>query len=72
MGPKLGYTSKDNGWARFDHVRIPRTDMFMGVSAVNKEGEFEILGDLRVLYSIMMNIRLLIVKESSFFLFQVL
>ena len=66
LGPKFGYTSKDNGWARFDHVRIPRTDMFMGIAAVDKEGGFEILGDLRVLYSIMMNIRLMIVKDTSY------
>ena len=24
MGPKLGYRGKDNGWATFDQVRIPR------------------------------------------------
>ena len=72
MGPKFGYTSKDNGWARFDHVRIPRTDMLMGITSVDKEGSFEILGDLRVLYSIMMNIRLLIVKDANYLLFQVL
>ena len=27
MGPKFGYTGKDNGWLQFDHVRIPRTQM---------------------------------------------
>ena len=72
LGPKFGYTSKDNGWARFDHVRIPRTDMLMGIASVDKEGRFELHGDLRVIYSIMMNIRLLIVKESSLTLFSVL
>ena len=27
MGPKMGYHSKNNGWATFDHVRIPRDQM---------------------------------------------
>jgi acyl-CoA oxidase len=27
MGPKLGYHGKDNGWATFDQVRIPRDQM---------------------------------------------
>jgi hypothetical protein len=44
----------------------------MGITSVDKEGSFEILGDLRVLYSIMMNIRLLIVKDANYLLFQVL
>jgi len=26
LGPKYGYSSKDNGWATFDNVRIPRTN----------------------------------------------
>ncbi len=30
LGPKIGYVSKDNGWAAFDNVRIPRTNMLMG------------------------------------------
>lgn len=29
MGPKFGYHTKDNGWAIFDSVRIPRTNMLM-------------------------------------------
>ena len=61
LGPKIGYHSKDNGWAYFDQVRIPRTDMLMGFCSVNKEGDFSIDGDLRVLYTSMMIIRNLII-----------
>jgi len=39
--------------------------MLMGFCTVNKEGEFSIEGDLRVLYTAMMHIRMLIVKESG-------
>ena len=65
LGQKYGYTSKDNGWATFDHVRIPRTYMLMGLCEVNKEGEFSLIGDPRVLYSVMMYIRMLICKECG-------
>jgi len=65
LGPKIGYVSKDNGWAAFDHVRIPRTNMLMGLCEVNKEGEFSIIGDPRILYSVMSGIRMLIVQSMG-------
>ena len=65
LGPKIGYNSKDNGWAMFDKVRIPRTDMLMGLCEVSKEGEMSLKGDLRVLYSVMMGIRMFIVQNMG-------
>lgn len=32
IGPKYGFRGKDNGYCAFDHVRIPRTHMLMGVA----------------------------------------
>jgi acyl-CoA oxidase len=61
IGAKIGYSYKDNGWAAFDQVRIPRRNMLMGVAAISKTGEFEVLKDLRVLYSTMVLIRTTIV-----------
>jgi len=66
MGPKFGYQSKDNGWLRFDHCRIPRKQMLSGFSKINKDGEFEMLGDLRALYAVMMMVRLHIVKNAGY------
>ena len=57
MGPKIGYHCKDNGWATFNQVRIPRTNMLMEFCTVSKEGEFSLQGDLRVLYTTMMTMR---------------
>lgn len=65
LGPKIGYQSKNNGWASFDKVRIPRTDMMMGLCDVSKEGEFSLKGDPRVLYSVMMAIRTQIAGYSG-------
>jgi acyl-CoA oxidase len=67
MGPKFGYHSKDNGWATFDHVRIPRRNMLMGIAALSKEGDFSINGDPKVLYTTMMLIRTSIVIDCPVF-----
>jgi alkylation response protein AidB-like acyl-CoA dehydrogenase len=34
IGPKLGTDSNDNGFLRFDHVRVPRDHMLMGFAKV--------------------------------------
>lgn len=64
LGPKFGYESKDNGWATFDHVRIPRTNMLMRIASLSKEGDFSLQSDPKVLYSTMMLIRSQIVTDS--------
>jgi len=68
MGPKFGYSSKDNGWAIFDNVRIPRVNMLMGLASVDKFGKFKILRDMRVLYSTMLYIRTVICASVGNFL----
>ena len=40
IGPKFGYANIDNGFLRFDHVRIPRDHMFMKYSRVSKMYQF--------------------------------
>lgn len=57
IGPKIGYHSKNNGWCTFDNVRIPRDQMMMKYTKVERDGTFSINGDIRGLYSIMMDIR---------------
>jgi acyl-CoA oxidase len=63
---KFGHFAKDNGWARFDQVRIPRTNMLMGITSVSKEGEFSMNGDPKVLYTTMMLIRTGIIVDIPF------
>ena len=65
MGAKFGYHSKDNGWARFTHMRIPRRNMLMGIANLSREGEFGINGDPKVLYTTMMLIRLSIITDTG-------
>lgn len=65
MGPKMGYHSKNNGWCTFDKVRIPRENMPMKYVSVDREGNFGIEGDMRVLYSVMMDIRTQLLLHSG-------
>jgi acyl-CoA oxidase len=70
MGPKMGYNSKNNGFVRFTQVRIPRDQMLMKFVSVDKEGTFSIEGDLRSLYSVMMDIRVQLIQHSGSHLYK--
>jgi acyl-CoA oxidase len=41
IGPKIGYNNMDNGYAKFDSVRIPRRNMAMRFATVDEEGRYE-------------------------------
>jgi len=58
IGPKFGFQSKDNGYAIFTHVRIPRTHILKRYLDVSPTGKVKRLGNPLVLYSIMMYTRL--------------
>src|SRR5690242_11021087 len=40
IGPKMGWGLVDNGYARFNHVRIPRTNLLSKYQHVTSEGEY--------------------------------
>ncbi|KAH9851253.1 acyl-CoA oxidase [Lenzites betulinus] len=42
IGPKAlgGYGGVDNGYARFDHVRVPRAHMLSGFASVTPDGQY--------------------------------
>ncbi|CAJ0923082.1 unnamed protein product, partial [Mesorhabditis belari] len=40
IGPKFGLNTNDNGFLRFDHVRIPRRNMLMRHSKVSADGVY--------------------------------
>jgi len=65
LGSKFGYNTMDNCWIIFNQVRIPRTNMLSRLASIDKEGNFEIKGDLRALYQIMVAIRQQIVTTAG-------
>lgn len=68
IGGKFGYNSKQNGYMVMDQVRIPRTDMLNRFTNLDKDGEFEVIGDLRIIYAVMMLIRLQIASGVPVYL----
>ena len=68
IGTKIGYSSKPNGYLILNNVRIPRSQLLQKFVNVDRDGNFSIEGDLRVLYSIMMFIRVNLVQASCWYL----
>lgn len=64
IGPKFGYSSKDNGYMIMKSVRVPRFNMLKRFAEVEKDGNFIIKGDLKTLYSVMLFIRVTIAIGS--------
>ena len=57
IGHKLGYNTKDNGYLRFTHVRIPRGNLLGKYTEVTREGEFKRKGNEKIGYAVMMEVR---------------
>ena len=54
IGPKQGFNTKDNGYARFDNLVIPRRNMLMKYHVVSKEGKYSLQGNERISYATML------------------
>jgi acyl-CoA oxidase len=61
LGSKLGYNSKDNGFLLFKQYRIPRTYLLMKYCQVSKEGQISLSGDPRLMFAVMLCMRMWIV-----------
>jgi acyl-CoA oxidase len=68
LGPKLGYHGKDNGWATFDNVRIPRNQLLQKFISIDRDGTFSVEGDLREMYGVMMLLRTNILYKTKYFI----
>lgn len=68
IGRKFGYHSKENGFMTLNNVRIPRNDMLNRFTNLDKEGNFNVIGDLRIIYCVMMLIRMQIVSNGPSYL----
>ncbi|KAG2344190.1 peroxisomal oxidase [Suillus weaverae] len=69
IGPKAagGMASQDQGFARFDHVRIPRTNMFSKFAEVTTEGSYIQPPHAKLSYGGMMYIRATSVNFLHFY-----
>lgn len=68
IGNKMGYNAVDNGFLRFDHVRVPRRAMLMGHSRVETDGTYVPPPVAKVSYGTMVFIRSDIVMNAALFM----
>lgn len=68
IGNKMGYNAIDNGFLRFDHVRIPRRAMLMGHSKVERDGTYTPPPVAKVSYGTMVFIRSDIVMNAALYM----
>ncbi|EFA74635.1 acyl-CoA oxidase [Heterostelium album PN500] len=64
IGPKLGYSTVDNGFMRLDHVKIPRKNLFARYAQVTKEGRYVPPPHPRLVYAGMVGVRVYLVGDS--------
>lgn len=68
IGNKMGYNAVDNGFVRFDHVRVPRRNMLMKHSKVDPDGTFHPPPVAKAAYGTMVFVRADIVSNAALFL----
>eukprot|EP00455_Lapot_gusevi_P026012 TRINITY_DN2745_c0_g1_i5.p1 TRINITY_DN2745_c0_g1~~TRINITY_DN2745_c0_g1_i5.p1 ORF type:complete len:699 (+),score=206.55 TRINITY_DN2745_c0_g1_i5:61-2157(+) len=65
IGPKYGFDSIDNGFCRFDNVRIPRDYMLMRFAEVSRDGTYTLKGNQKLMYASMVFLRVWIVESAA-------
>ena len=70
LGMKMSYNGTCNGFATFDRVRIPRTDMLMGSTAISKAGVVTQSPLAKAAYATMVYCRIIITRGVAFQLAQ--
>ena len=68
IGPKHAYNTKDNGYAIFTHLRVPRSALLNRYTKVSKDGEVSFQGDPRVGYFTLLFNRFVIIDEAREYL----
>ncbi|XP_042211127.1 peroxisomal acyl-coenzyme A oxidase 1-like isoform X2 [Homarus americanus] len=64
IGPRLGLNTNDNGFLRFDHCRIPRTNLLMKHSKVLEDGTYVKPANDKLAYGTMVFVRVAICFDS--------
>eukprot|EP00009_Paramoeba_aestuarina_P007798 CAMPEP_0201509926 /NCGR_PEP_ID=MMETSP0161_2-20130828/2821_1 /ASSEMBLY_ACC=CAM_ASM_000251 /TAXON_ID=180227 /ORGANISM="Neoparamoeba aestuarina, Strain SoJaBio B1-5/56/2" /LENGTH=702 /DNA_ID=CAMNT_0047905019 /DNA_START=69 /DNA_END=2177 /DNA_ORIENTATION=- len=67
-GVKFGRHGIDNGWLRFDHVRIPRNNMLNKYTKVDADGTYTVKGRKELQYGALIGGRATMVSDSALWL----
>lgn len=72
IGPKIGYSTKDNGFMTLTNVRVPRLNMLMRYTEVSEDGTYKRSGNPKFAYVSMTHTRVGLIHDSVFVLPQAL
>lgn len=66
IGPKFGINGNDNGYLRFDHVRVPKDAMMNRFARITPDGLYELLdpNGIKILFQSLVSARVGIVMDS--------
>ena len=59
---------KDNGFLGFKNFWIPRENMLMRFGHLSKDGIFKIQGNPKIMYAVMLIMRVLFLNEAYYFM----
>jgi acyl-CoA oxidase len=65
IGPKLGYSAKENGFLRFDHFHVPLANLPSRFIEISPQGDVTQKGDKKIIYSSMMKSRTALLNCSA-------
>lgn len=65
IGPKFGYDANDNGFMKFDNVRIPRENMLMKHSRVEPDGSYIKAKNDKLTYGTMVFVRSVLIRDVA-------
>uniref|UniRef100_A0A0G4HS83 Acyl-coenzyme A oxidase n=3 Tax=Chromera velia TaxID=505693 RepID=A0A0G4HS83_9ALVE len=65
IGSKLGYNGMDNGAMQLANVRIPRRNLLMRYTRVDRDGTYSKVGDQKMLYGAMTYTRMSIIAAAG-------
>jgi len=68
IGPKMGYNAVDNGFLRFDHVRVARDAMLMKHARVSSDGTYTPPPVAKAAYGTMVFVRSDIVMNAALYM----
>jgi len=68
IGSKYGYAAKENGYMKFTGMRVSKNNMLSRFFEITDEGEFQLNGDPKIIYSAMMNVRTFLLISSAMIL----
>lgn len=65
IGMKYGFDTQDNGYLRFNKLRIPLFNMLMKHAVVTPEGEFKRVGNEMIMYACMLILRCILAQLAT-------